>query len=130
MKPKKLLHLLSLTILCIIVSSNIFIFSAETTEDKNIPLDGTWCEGKRSVSDECPVSVILDSKFLFIQTTSFRSTIIVRIMRGSTILHEETIQSPAFSTSVCLDRMGTGNDYRLELTNQWGDYLSGEFSLE
>lgn len=129
MKSRHLLQLLSLTFL-FVVFSNVLIFSAEATEEKYLPLEGQWKEGKRSVSDEYPVSAILDGKFLFIQTTSFRSTIIVRIMRGSTILHEETIQSPAFSTSVCLDRMGTGNDYRLELTNQWGDYLSGEFSIE
>lgn len=129
MKPGSLLQFLNLSVLCFIISLNGFFCYAEATEEK-LPLKGQWEEGKRSVSDEYPVSAILDGKFLFIQTTSFRSTIIVRIMRGSTILHEETIQSPAFSTSVCLDRMGTGNDYRLELTNQWGDYLSGEFSLE
>ena len=129
MKSRHLLQLLSLTFL-FVISSNVLIFSAEATEEKYLPLEGQWKEGKRSVSDEYPISAVLNDGYIFIQTASPRSDIRVRIMKGTAILHEETIQSPTFSTSVCLDRMGTGNDYRLELTNQWGDYLLGEFSLE
>ena len=105
-----------------------FVFAEETK--KKLPIDGEWQEGKRSISDDCPVSAFLDGAFLFIQTTSTRSEITIKVMDGATVVSEGTILPPVLSTSISTSQLVSGVSYRLILTNQWGDCLQGDFKKE
>ncbi|RHJ75365.1 DUF3244 domain-containing protein [Parabacteroides sp. AM08-6] len=136
MQLKNLVRILSV-ILCFTLLLNPITLLAEddgntvsTVKKKDIPLDGEWLEGKRSVIADCPITVVLGATNLFIQTTSFRSDIVVRIMDGSTVVKEEIIKAPMCFLSIPLDGWETGKEYHLELTNQWGDCLLGDFSLD
>ena len=64
--------------------------------------------------------------YLYIETTSTRSDITIRIVKDGNILYEETLYQPQMATTIALNFLDPGT-YRLELTNQWGGYLYGTF---
>lgn len=115
--------------ICLFFTLGCFVF-AEETKKKQLPLQGEWQEGKRSISDDCPVSAFLDGAFLFIQTTSTRSEITIKVMDGATVVSEGTILPSVLSTSISTSHLVSGVSYRLILTNQWGDCLQGDFKKE
>lgn len=88
--------------------------------------DGKWREGKRSLTQDYPITVTYDEAFLYIETTSIRSDITIRIVKDGNILYEETLYRPQTATTIALDFLEPGT-YGLELTNQWGDFLYGTF---
>ena len=112
-------------LICLLVCN--FIFSLEARADHNIGLDGKWEEEEeeRSISFH-PVKASYDEAYLYIETTSTRSDITIRIVKDGNILYEETLYQPQTTTTIALDFLDPGT-YRLELTNQWGDYLFGTF---
>ena len=84
------------------------------------------CNDKgRSVSLDIPIASY-DENYLYIETAPSSSDITIRIVKNGSILYEETIYSPQTATTIALDFLEPGT-YRLELTNQWGDYLFGSF---
>lgn len=112
-------------LICLLVCN--FIFSLEARADHNIDLDGRWEEEEeeRSISFHS-IKASYDEVYLYIETTSTRSDITIRIVKDENILYEETLYSPQTATTIALDFLDPGT-YRLELTNQWGDYLFGTF---
>ncbi|WP_301703677.1 DUF3244 domain-containing protein [uncultured Parabacteroides sp.] len=92
-----------------------------------IVLDGEWLEGSRSISPSTPVSVYITSDLLFIQSSTLRSDITVTIVKNKTIVYEQNIpvtQTANIGISVTDWEEGI---YTLELRNQWGGYLYGDF---
>ncbi len=92
-----------------------------------IVLDGEWLEGSRSISPSTPVSVYITSDLLFIQSSTLRSDITVTVAKNKTIVYEQNIpvtQTANIGISVTDWEEGI---YTLELRNQWGGYLYGDF---
>lgn len=114
--------LMWLYLLCILAGS---LWSLEVKADK-VDWDGKWDEGYRSLIQDCPVTASYDEAYLYIETTSTRSDITIRIVKDGNILYEETLYQPQTTTTIALDFLDPGT-YRLELTNQWGDFLYGTF---
>ena len=121
-KTKRKSHLW-LWVMCLLACS--FMWTPKVMADQ-VETDGDWAEGKRGFIQDCPVTVTYDEAFLYIETTSTRSDITIRIVKDGNILYEETLYSPQTATTIALDFLEPGT-YRLELTNQWGDYLFGTF---
>lgn len=111
-----------LYLLCILAGS---LWSLEVKADK-VDWDGKWDEGYRSLIQDYPVAASYDEAYLYIETTSTRSDITIRIVKDGSILYEETLYRPQTATTIALDFLEPGT-YGLELTNQWGDYLYGTF---
>ncbi|WP_455643464.1 DUF3244 domain-containing protein [Parabacteroides sp.] len=92
-----------------------------------IVFDGEWLEGSRSISPSTPVSAYITSDLLFIQSSTLRSDITVTIVKNKTIVYEQNIpatQTANIGISVTDWEEGV---YTLELRNQWGGYLYGDF---
>lgn len=108
----------------------VFLFSLmvlpEVKADNDVDVEGEWNEGKRAIMPEIPITAVENDVYLMIETTSTRSDITIRIVKNGNILYEETLYSPQTATTIALDFLEPGT-YRLELTNQWGDYLFGSF---
>lgn len=103
-----------------------FMALPEAKADKDIDFDGEWDESYRSISQNHPVTASLNEAYLFIETTSTRSDITIRIVKDATVVYEEILYQPKTATTISLEHFDKGL-YRLELTNQWGDFLYGEF---
>ena len=73
-----------------------------------------------------PVTASYDEAFLYIETTSARSDIQIRILDGAAVVYETTLYAPDTFIAISLEQLEDGT-YGVELTNQWGDYLYGEF---
>lgn len=134
MKHKIMQHvsrckILFMSICFILVAANLFAATA-TERKKEIPLHGEWEEDRRSMPIELPVSVTLDGSVLFIQSTSLRSDITVRILDGATVVTEANIPASMLPASLYIEGLALGKTYQLELSNQWGGYLQGSFKIE
>ena len=121
-KTKRKSHLW-LCVMCLLACS--FMWTPKVMADQ-VETDGDWAEGKRSLTQDYPITVTYDEAYLYIETTSTRSDITIRIVKDGNILYEETLYSPQMATTIALDFLEPGT-YGLELTNQWGDYLFGTF---
>ena len=119
MQTKKFLRLIWVLLLSLMVLP-------EVKADNEVKLEGEWEEEQRSVSREIPITAIENDVYLTIETTSTRSDIAIRIVKDGNILYEETLYQPQTATTIALDFLDPGT-YRLELTNQWGDFLYGTF---
>ena len=92
--------------------------------------NGKWNEGKRSVSSDIPITIYVENGQLVIKSHSLRSDITIRIMDSSTMVYEETVLA-AKTGYILIDlKDNKSGVYTLNLTNQWGDHLYGEFTLE
>ena len=78
------------------------------------------------VSRIIPSRPTMSLSFLYIETTSARSDIQIRILDGATVVYETTLYAPDTFIAISLEQLEDGT-YGVELTNQWGDYLYGEF---
>ncbi len=112
-----------LWMICLLACS--FMWAPNVMAD-DVETDGKWKEGGRSLSQDCPIRVTYDEAFLYIETTSARSDIQIRILDGVTVVYETTLYAPDTFIAIPLEQLEDGT-YGLELTNQWGDYLYGEF---
>ena len=119
MQTKKFLRLIWVLLLSLMVLPEI-------KADNEVDFDGEWSEGKRTIMPEIPITAIENDVDLMIETTSTLSDITIRIVKDGNILYEETLYQPQTTTTIALDFLDPGT-YRLELTNQWGDYLFGTF---
>lgn len=133
MKNKVMQHvsggkILLMSFCFILVATNLF--GSTAADKKNIPLRGQWQEDKRSLPTEFPVSVTLDGSVLFIQSSSLRSDITVRILDGATVVTEETIPASMLPASFHIGELTSGETYQVEFSNQWGGELQGSFEIE
>lgn len=102
------------------------------TKKKDIDMDGSWSEGHRSLGFPYPVQASYDATFIYIETTSDRSEIVIRIsdVAGGELVYEGIMSQGIYSQLIPLDEFAEqGECYRLELSNQWGDLLWGEFRI-
>lgn len=117
----------------------LFVFSGLLLQDvsantrKNILLYGSWEEDARSVSPTVPISAFVGDGVLIIHSRTQRSDITICISKDGEVLYEETIS--ALNTDcimIDLDDLDDSDQgvYSVELKNQWGDILWGEFSVE
>lgn len=92
--------------------------------------NGKWNEGKRSVSSDIPITIYVENGQLVIKSHSLRSDITIRIMDSSTMVYEETVLAEKTGYILIDLEDNKSGVYTLNLTNQWGDHLYGEFTLE
>lgn len=92
--------------------------------------NGKWNEGKRSVSSDIPITIYVENGQLVIKSHSLRSDITIRIMDSSTMVYEETVLAEKTGYILIYLKDNKSGVYTLNLTNQWGDHLYGEFTLE
>ena len=92
--------------------------------------NGKWNEGKRSVSSDIPITIYVENGQLVIKSHSLRSDIAIRIMDSSTMVYEETVLAEKTGYILIDLKDNKSGVYTLNLTNQWGDHLYGEFTLE
>ena len=110
-------------LMCLLACNFILSFNAKA--DQGVDWNGKWGDGWERSIPIYPVASY-DENYLYIETTSSSSDITIRIVKNGNILYEETLYSPQTATTIALDFLDPGT-YRLELTNQWGDYLFGTF---
>ena len=90
--------------------------SAKTMNDNIDFDDGSWSEGKKSISIEIPVSASIDSSLLTIQCTSGRSDITVCIAGVDGFSYEKMYPaSEAYLIAIDLSNAPKGS-YILDLT--------------
>lgn len=105
-----------------------FSLSAKTMGDE-IDLDGKWQEDKRTINKEVPVTAAINGSLLTIQCMSGRSDITVCIAGADGFSYEKMYPaSEAYLISIDLSE-APKESYTLYLTNQWGDYLLGDFMI-
>ena len=92
--------------------------------------NGKWNEGKRSVSSDIPITIYVENGQLVIKSHSLRSDITIRLMDSSTMVYEETVLAEKTGYILIDLKDNKSGVYTLNLTNQWGDHLYGEFTLE
>lgn len=114
----------------------LFVFSGLLLQDvsantrENILLYGSWEEYARSVSPTIPISAFVSEGVLTIYSRTQRSDITICISKDGELLYEEKI--PALNTDymkIEMDDFDSGI-YTVELKNQWGDCLWGEFCIQ
>lgn len=103
--------------------------SARTTGD-NVRFAGDWQETSRSISQTIPITASLNGEILSIQSSTQRSDITLRISKDGIALLEQTIHA-TYTHCIMIELYNFEPDlYTIELTNQWGDYLHGDFEKE
>lgn len=99
------------------------------TEKTPIYVEGCWGEDKRSVKIEYPIRASYDALNLYIEGTS-SSDITIRVFNGGETVLEEEAPVGTLPVTVSIFNLQKGIVYQLELTNSWGDRLTGEFFVE
>lgn len=103
-------------------------FNAQAKVTENDYTDGEWKDGKKSISNERP-TISIDGTLLMIQSTNDRSDITINISNDSGFFYNETVPS-ANTHLITIDLSDAPKGvYRLDLTNQWGGHLFGNFEI-
>ena len=124
---KKIITWSSRVMVTFLLSISIGLLGHANEPGAKIVLDGEWEDNWRSISPSMSVSAYITSDFLFIQSSTLRSDIAATIIKSGTIVYVQTIfadQTVNVGISVTGWEEGT---YTLELRNQWGGYLYGNF---
>ena len=121
-------RLLSGLWICLFLASSTIAFAGDD-DSKRVGFEGKWQEGARSLSFEYPVSATFDELNLYIESTSMRSDIVIRIWDGTDLIVETGAPAETLPVTIPISHLEKGTLYRLELTNQWGDCLNGTFQL-
>lgn len=111
--------------MCMLFVCCFLSFASAADEKKNIPVQGQWEEGKRSISINYPVSVSWDGTSLYVVNLSPRSTIHVTLSNGAENICDETIPAGTCPATIYVGTLESGQSYQLVLTNQFGDRLEG-----
>lgn len=122
---------------CIFLISILSILGYNTQDvlakvAKDNSYDGIWKDGLKSLPSGINIraTLDLDASILFIETTTQRSDITIRVSQGSEVVYEQTVPAAeAKNITINLDELSNGS-YSLDLTNQWGDYLHGDFDIQ
>lgn len=97
--------------------------------DRETPANGKWDEGRKSITIETPITILIDGTLLIIQSTSGRSDITINISNDLGFSYKETVPS-ANTHFITIDLSNAPKgEYRLDLTNQWEDHLYGDFEI-
>ena len=97
---------------------------------KEIDMEGDWVEGNKEICLKYPISAAYDASFIYIESTSQRSDITVRILKNTETILEENANAEDLPIMIPISSLQNGSTYTLELTNQWGDRLTGDFIIE
>ena len=97
-----------------------------------IKFDDTWeIRDERSIGDKYPISATYDAFNIYIESTSTRSDITVKVLDSSGIIViEENANAEELPIVIPIGCLQKGAMYQLVLTNQWGDRLTGEFQID
>lgn len=93
----------------------------------SVDFSGSWIEGERSIKKQYPISATYDTSFLYIESISQRSDITVRVLKNTETILEKNVKPGELPMMILISSLQDGSTYTLELTNQWGDRLVGEF---
>lgn len=118
-------------VMCIFfVFNSLLLQSVSAERNKKISFIGKWEEVARSISPSNPIFAFVNDGVLSIHSSTQRSDITICISKDGKMLYEETI--PASETDCITIVIGDfGLDiYSIELKNQWGDCLWGEFDVQ
>ncbi|WP_308595928.1 DUF3244 domain-containing protein [uncultured Parabacteroides sp.] len=124
---KKIITWTSRVVVTFLLSISIGLLGHANETKAKIIFEGKWDELERSISHTFSVSAYIKNDLLLIQSSTLRSEITVTIIKSGTIVYEQTIsadQTANVGISVTEWKEGT---YTLELRNQWGGYLYGNF---
>lgn len=112
------------------VFSSLLLQSVSAVRSKNVSFCGEWEECVRSISSSIPITAFVNDNVLSIHSSSQRSDIIICISKDGKAIYEETIQ--ALDTDcITIDlRDSDPGVYSIELKNQWGDCLWGDFNAQ
>ena len=122
---KNSLGVKALLSVCMLFVCCFLSLASMADEKKDIPLQGQWEEGKRSISINYPVSVSWDGTSLYVESLSPRSTIHVTLSDGSENVCDEIIPAGSCPATLYIGALEPGETYQLVLTNQFGDRLEG-----
>lgn len=109
------------------VFSSLLLQSVSAEGNRSVPFCGRWKEMARSISSSIPISAFVNDGALSIHSSTQRSDITICISKDGKILYEEMV--PASKTdcvTIDLSKFKPGT-YSVELKNQWGGCLWGEF---
>lgn len=109
--------------------SLVMNLSAKVMGYDDIPLDGEWQGVARSVTGKVPVVATVEGNILIVQCTSLQSDMIIRITNVQGFSYEKAVPSvEAGFVSIDLLDAPKGS-YALDLFNQGGGHLTGDFEL-
>lgn len=93
---------------------------------KLIYLKGTWEEIDRSaIKDPSPVTASYGQNQVMVNCESKHSRMVVRLLMDGTVVSETEIPASCFSTVIPVPE--TGRNYEVEITSEFGGFLSGSF---
>lgn len=112
------------------VFSSLLLQSVSAGRNRNVQFYGEWEECARSISSSNPISAFVNDGVLSIHSSTQRSDITICISKDGKVFYEGMI--PASETDcITIDMGDFGLDiYSIELKNQWGDCLWGEFDIQ
>lgn len=116
-------------IVCVcFVFSGLLLQSVSAKAGNSVSFYGRWKEDARSISSSIPISAFINDGVLSIHSSTQRSDITICISKDGKAIYEGTV--PASDTDcIMIDLSGfDSSPCSIELTNQWGDHLSGSFS--
>ncbi|WP_297905753.1 DUF3244 domain-containing protein [uncultured Parabacteroides sp.] len=124
---QKCISFLLVSLLTCIYALNL---SAKMMGD-DIDFDGEgWKEGLRSIITVIPVTASINGTLLTIECTTGRSDITVHITGADGFSYEKMYPaSEAYLITIDLSSIPKGA-CTLDLTNQWGDLLTGNFEIK
>lgn len=116
---------LILLMCCLFITSMI-----AANKSVEITFEGVWVEDDRIIENKYAISATYDAVNIYIESTSTRSDITVKVLNSSGIIViEENVNAEEFPIVIPISDLQRGDTYQLVLTNQWGDKLIGEFIL-
>lgn len=128
MKRLNLLRKFSILLSIALFTGLIRLHAQSKVMDNEFP-DGNWKEGLKSISVKMPITISIDGALLTIQSTSGRSDITINISNDSGFSYKETVPSDNTRYIIIDLSKAPKGEYRLDLTNQWGDHLYGDFEI-
>lgn len=124
-KKKRVITLICYLLFFLLLPSSIIAGE----KHKEIDMEGDWVEGNKEICPEYPISATYDASFIYIESTSQRSDITVRILKNTETILEENANAEELPIMISIISLQKNSTYTLELSNQWGDRLIGEFTI-
>ncbi len=129
MKTKKFTWIICAFIL---LGSSIFSMdiNAKVMIDHEVPTKGSWDPGRRSLIQN-PVTVSLNGSLLCIQFKFISPNVTIVVTKGTSVVEQVQISVPGgYIESIDLSLYGSGNDYKVDVFDAFGNHIWGEFTIE